>query len=169
MAEPAWDLTQHVRGALAEALVAEAVHLLDQDAVVHKPRHPGYDVESIARDMRVDAKVARLLDADTDGTGPRACVEWDAGRRGYLVAEGVTHLGFAVLRDDTSCRLVTSEPGVLQGVTRVSGDVFLVPAHVVDESARPIWAKKYDRPSSGSYRYLRVRVIEQYRVEFRHR
>ncbi len=64
MAEPAWDLTQHVRGALAEALVAEAVHLLDQDAVVHKPRHPGYDVESIARDMRVDAKVARLLSGE---------------------------------------------------------------------------------------------------------
>jgi hypothetical protein len=161
-----WDVTRHVRGVLAEVLVAEAIHQKDVDAVLHAPRHPGYDVESETLDLRVDAKVASFVDADTDGTGRVPSVEWDAGGRGVMVHESATHLGLTVLASDASVKLISGTDDVLEGKISVSGRVFLVPRVVVEEHARALWSASAGSAGRGRYRYISAEVLREHEFAF---
>lgn len=163
-----WDLTAHVRGALGEALVAEAVHQRHSDAWLHTPRHPGYDVSSKTGDLRVDAKVASIVEANLDGSAMVMAVEWDAGKGSRVLHESATHLGLAVIDgDSTSFKLCDGVGKVLQGNVDVDGRVFLVPANIAHVESKPIWSSRDHRPSLGRFRYLPMDVIESYEVEFR--
>ncbi len=162
-----WDLTKHVRGALAEALVAEAVYQRHPDAVLHSPRHPGFAVESEAGGLRVDAKAASLAWADTDGMGRVESVEWDAGGKEVLVHEDATHLGLTVLTaDKTALKLFTGRDDVLEGAVSVNGRVFIVPRGVVEEHARGLWSAKAGRPGRGRFRYIPLAELEGHEVVF---
>lgn len=161
-----WDLTDHTRGALAEALVAEALYMEDADTWLHGPRHPGFDVESARTGRRVDAKAATLLDVDLDGTGEVTAVEWDGGAS-PLVAKEATHLGLVVLDPErTHLLLGAGSDSALSGSVSVHGRVFLVPEAVVTQHARPIWSKRNEQPSKGRFRYLRLDTVETYEVAF---
>ncbi len=161
-----WNLTDHARGALAEALVAEALYMEDGDTRLHGPRHPSFDVESARTGRRVDAKAATLLDADLDGTGEVTAVEWDGGAP-PLVAEEATHLGLVVLDlERTHLRLGAGSDSVLAGSASVHGRVFLVPKAVIIQHARPIWSKRKGQSSKGRFRYLRLDTVEMYEVAF---
>lgn len=171
-----WDLTAHARGALAEALLAEALHRAHADTVLHAPRHPGFDVESDfdaasgrgAR--RVDAKVASILAVAIGDSGPEEAVEWDGGGRDQVIADDATHLGLVVLDEAvTAVRLYSgSQPGaVLQGTVAVEGRVFVVPGEVLKSKASAVWSPRHHRSSKGRFRYLPIAVAEQYEVEFR--
>lgn len=163
-----WDLTAHVRGAISEALAAEAVYQRHSDAVLHTPRHRGYDVSSDDGDMRVDAKVASILDVNLDGGSSVTAVEWDAGGRADVLHESATHLGLVVLDSSlTDLRLFGGADVALRGDVVVHGRVFLVPKEVASEEASPIWSTRHDRPSRGRFRYLRLVTIDQYEIEFR--
>ncbi|MFB8762723.1 hypothetical protein [Nocardiopsis alba] len=164
-----WDLMAHVRGALSEALVAEAVYQRHSDAVLYAPRHPGYDVSSAEGELRVDAKAASLLDVDLTGTGEVAAVEWDAGSRDAVLHESATHLGLAVLDDSlTTLKLYAGEDVVLRGEVAAQGRVFLVPGPVVRAEACPIWSTRHGRPSRGRFRYIRLETLEPYEVKWRY-
>jgi hypothetical protein len=161
-----WNLTDHVRGVLAEALVAEALHIEGGDAKLQRPRYPSFDVESTRIGSRVDAKVATILDVDLDGTGAVTAVEWDGGAP-PLIAEEATHLGLVVLDPDgTHLHLGAGSDSVLAGSVSVHGRVFLVPKVVVIQYARPIWATQKGQPSKGRFRYLRLDTVRKYEVEF---
>lgn len=163
-----WDLTDHVRGAISEALVAEAVNQRHSAAILHGPRHKGYDVSNGDGDMRVDAKAASILDVDLDGSGGVAAVEWDAGGRADVLHESATHLGLVVLDSTlTALRLFDGIDVALRGEVVAHGRVFLVPAKVSREESSPIWSKRYDRPSKGRFRYLPLAIADQHEVEFR--
>jgi|SRR5215471_5445860 len=161
-----WDLTSHVRGALAEALVAEAVFQLNSDTEIHGPRHPGYDVESPSADLRVDAKVASILTVPLDSGTLINAVEWDAGTKSKLVADSASHLGLAVIDEEsTYLRLHEGAASPLEGSVAVGGRVFLVPKDVIIKEARPIWSVRDHRDSKGRFRYLPLRLAEQYEAE----
>ncbi|QNN81953.1 hypothetical protein H3H54_11845 [Brachybacterium sp. Z12] len=163
-----WDLTAHVRGAISEALVAEAVYQRHADAILHSPRHRGYDVSSVEGDVRVDAKVASILQVDLDGGGSVDAVEWDAGGRTEVLHESATHLGLVVLDSSlTALRLFDGGDVVLRGDIVADGRVFLVPAEVAREESSPIWSMRKCRPSKGRFRYLRLGTVDQHEVEFR--
>jgi hypothetical protein len=98
-----WDLTDHTRGALAEALVAEALYLEDADTWLHSPRHPGFDVESVRTGRRVDAKAATLLDVDLDGTGEVTAVEWDGGASPLVAKEATISGSSSSIRSEPIC------------------------------------------------------------------
>lgn len=164
-----WDLTAHVRRALCEALVAEAAYQRHSDAVLHAPRHPGCDVSSEEGDLRVDAKAARILDADLDGTGEVGAVEWDAGNRDAVLHESATHRGLVVLNESlTTLKLYDDKDVTLRGEVAAQGRVFLVPGSVARTDSHPIWSTHNDRPSRGRFRYLRLETLEPYEVEWRH-
>ena len=161
-----WDLTDHVRSVLAEALVAEALYMEDADTWLQRPRHPDFDVESPKTGRRVDAKAATLLNADLDGTGQVRTVEWDAGGR-RLVAREATHLGLVILDPERTClRFGVGSDSVLAGSGSVHGRVFLVPKPVVIQHARSIWSSRKARSSKGRFRYLRLDAVEPYEVAF---
>lgn len=163
-----WDLTAHVRGALSEALVAEAIYQRHADAVLHTPRHPGYDASSDEGDLRVDAKVASILCVDLDGSGDITAVEWDAGSRDGVLHNSATHLGLVVLDEaSTTLKMFDDEDVVLRGEVVAQGRVFLVPGSVAGDQSRPIWSVRNGRPSKGRFRYLSLETIEPYEVEFR--
>jgi len=165
---PYWDLTAHVRGALGEALVAEAIHQRYPDALLHIPRHPGYDVSTDEGGLRVDAKAASILDVDLDGSGLVAAVEWNAGGRRELLHEEATHLGLVVFDEAlTLLKLYEGQGVVLRGDVAAHGRVFVVPKSDAVEMARPIWSTRYRRPSRGRFRYLRLEWIERYELKFR--
>lgn len=168
MSREHWDLTAHVRGAISEALVAEAVYQRHSDAILHSPRHPGYDVSSYDGGMRVDAKVASILDVNLDGGSDVAAVEWDAGGRSDVLHDSATHLGLVVLDPSvTAVRLFDGADVALRGDVVAHGRVFLVPAEVAREESSPIWSTRNGRPSRGRFRYLRLKTVDQYAVEFR--
>lgn len=163
-----WDLTAHFRGAISEALVAEAVYQRHPDAILHSPRHRGYDVSSDEGGVRVDAKVASILDVSIDGDSNVSAIEWDAGGRADVLHDSATHLGLVVLDSSvTAVRLFDGAEIALRGEVAAHGRVFLVPASVAREESRPIWSARHSRPSKGRFRYLRLRDAEQYEVEFR--
>lgn len=167
MTDEYWDLTAHVRGALAEALVAEAIYRRHADVVLHAPRHPGYDVSSEAGGLRVDAKVSVLVEADLDGNGTEPAAEWDAGTRPDVLPESATHLGLVVLDDSlTALRLFEGGEAVLSGEVVAHGRVFLVPGDVARAEAQPVWSTRHGRPSAGRFRYLGLSVIEPFEVDF---
>lgn len=166
MSEAYWDLTAHVRGAISEALVAEAVYQRHPDAILHTPRHPGYDVSSDDAGMRVDAKVASILDVNSDGGSKVAAIEWNAGGRAEVLHDSATHLGLAVLDSSvTAVRLFDGAEIALRGEIAAHGRVFLVPASVAREESSPIWSVRDNRPSKGRFRYLRLRAASEYEVE----
>ncbi len=168
MSEECWDLTAHIRGAISEALVAKAVHQKYSDAVLHSPRHRGFDVSSEEGGLRVDAKVASILEVDLDGIGDVVAVEWDSGSRSDLLHQSATHLGLVVLDEaHTYMKLFDGANTVLQGEGAVHGRVFLVPSVVAREEAVPIWSKRNGRPSKGRFRYLRLEAIARYECEWR--
>lgn len=168
MSDEHWNLKAHVRGALSEALVAEAVHQRFSDAVLHSPRHPGYDVESVRGDLRVDAKVACILETDLDGSGQVSAIEWDAGGRADVLHPSATHLGLVALDDElTSLNLGDGTTTILRGDVAVHGRVFLVPRNLACEESIPIWSGRNARPSKGRFRYLRLRTVEPHEVDFR--
>lgn len=149
-----WDLTAHIRGAFAEALLAESLFTRYSDTELYPPRHPGYDVESKLAGVRADAKASSILSVDL-GDGLEDAVEWDAG--GRSMAESATHLGLVVLETDTTFLHLHAAAGFgLEARGMVSARVFLVPRQVVNKHAAPIWAKTKDRPSKGKYRYIRL-------------
>jgi hypothetical protein len=161
-----WNVTEHIRSLFAEALVAEALYMEDAGTKIQRPRHPGFDVESVKTNRRVDAKTAALLDADLDGTGMVRVLEWDSGSR-RLLAKEATHLGLVVLDEDrTHLLLGCGSDSVLAGSVSVHGRVFLVPKDVLTQHARPIWAKRKGRPSKGRFRYLRLHTVEEYELFF---
>ena len=163
-----WDLTAQVRGAIGEALVAEAVYQRHADTILHSPRHRGYDVSSVEGDVRVDAKVASILHVDLDGGGSVDAVEWDAGGRAEVLHDSATHLGLVVLDSShTALRLFNGTDVVLRGDVVADGRVFLVPADVAREESSPIWSTRECRPSKGRFRYLRLATVTRYEVEFR--
>lgn len=163
-----WDLTAHVRGAISEALVAEAIYQRHSDAMLHTPRHRGYDVSSADGGLRVDAKVASILDVDLDGTGSVAAVEWDAGGRSDVLHESATHIGLVVLDDSlTTLRLYDGSGVALRGEVVAHGRVFLVPGKVARAESSPTWSGRDGRPSKGRFRYLRLETVKPYEVEFR--
>lgn len=169
MSDKYWNLKAHVRGALSEALVAEAIHQKFSDAVLHSPRHPEYDVESVSGDLRVDAKVASILEADLDGSGQVSAIEWDAGGRADVLHASATHLGLVALDDElTSLELGAGATTILRGSVEAHGRVFLVPKDLARIESIPIWSVRNGRPSKGRFRYLRLRTVEPYEVEFRH-
>ena len=160
-----WDLTYHVRGALSEALVAEALYQRHPDAILHSPRHPGYDVSSVEGGLRVDAKAASIL--DVDGGGRVAAVEWDAGGRADVLHESATHLGVVVLDDSsTTLRLRAGDDVALRGEVVAHGRVFLVPGKIAREESTPIWSVRDARPSRGRFRYLRLHTVQEYEFRF---
>ena len=138
----------------------------DGYAEIQRPRYPGFEVESATSGRRVDAKAATLLDADLDGSGEVAAIEWDAGGP-PLIAEEATHLGLVVLNlDGTHLLIGAGSDSVLAGSVSVHGRVFLVPKAVVIHHARPIWAKTKGQPSKGRFRYLRFDAVEGHEVAF---
>lgn len=161
-ARPAWVLDDHVRGAFAEALVAEAIYDSSRDAELMRPRHPGYDARSDALDMRTDAEAANLLSVDL-GDGVESCLEWDAGGRPIL-AEAATHPGLVVLAtSNLRLRRHRADGFVLDGSVKVSGRVWLVPYEVAI-TARPIWSSRNNAPSRGKYRYLPEEQVAEFEV-----
>lgn len=107
--------------------------------------------------MRVDAKVASLLDVDLDGYGSVAAVEWDAGGRDDVLHESASHLGLVSLDESlTSLRLFDGTDAVLRGDLVAHGRVFLVPKGVARKESSPIWSTRNDRPSKGRFRYIRL-------------
>lgn len=164
MTELSWDLSAHVRGALSEALLAEFLYRRYADTILHPPRHPGYDVSSASGGLRVDAKVASILDVDLDGSGASSAVEWDGGSAANELHESATHLGLVVLGETTSFRLFDGVDAILRGEVRVQGRVFLVPGETVRENARPLWSVQHGRASRGRFRYLRLDLLDPFEL-----
>lgn len=162
-----WDLTAHVRGAISEALVAEAIYQRHTDTILHSPRHRGYDVSTVDGDMRVDAKVASIVNVELDGSGLVDAIEWDAGQGAEVLHDSASHLGLVVLDSRSALKLFDGTGVVLQGDVVVDGRVFLVPADVAREKSSPIWNTRESRPSKGRFRYLRLGTVARYEVAFR--
>ncbi len=165
-AGPAWWLTDHVRGLIAEVLVAEYCHRTTSapsDTHLMRPRFRGYDVESPdlqGKERNVDAKVADFAFAPINGGEPTELIGWRAGDR--HIDESVTHIALVELDEDTVLKCVDGNRG-LRFDGQLSGSLWLVPRKVA-EQALPLWSRRSGQPGKGAYKYLPKRDVEQYYV-----
>lgn len=164
--EPAWWITDHVRGLIAEILVAEYCYRTTSapgETHLMRPRFRGYDVESpdlAGKTRTVDAKVADLAPGSINGGQRTDLIGWRAGDR--HIDESVTHIGLVELDEETVLRCVDKN-GRLSFDGQLSGLLWLVP-RATAEQALPLWSKRSDQPGKGAYRYLSRRDVEQYFV-----
>lgn len=143
----AWNATDHVGAAMAEALVAERIHSASDtptDVRWLGGHNPGVDVVGTldGEAVRPDAKRAFVQrDRPQD-------ICWMA-RPGNMIPEATSHIALVLLDDTTDVRLTSDpvRPGALRVQGTVAGEVYLVPREVA-LSATPA-PRKDGTPGKG--------------------
>lgn len=156
-----WSFLDHIRGVACELLVAELVEQKYKDAILMPPRNRGYDVQTETGNMRIDAKVSKLVKQHIDESGKQAVYEWSSSKK--KISDLATHIALVVLDEHKSEAKVTDDDKVLlRGELSLHGRVFIIPREVVLADAKRVWNQGRKEEGTGQYLHLPQHLVEKF-------